>query len=200
MSEENAKVSMEEHNKVVGAHNDVKTENTKLAEELKELKAKQAEITKNEEVEKIANDKITEEKKAWEKEMEDRDKQIADLKAKAETPDDKTVSKGLVKDPASGEEKRLTIEEETNKLNEQIGTIPEKDPTKFANRWARYGHFKNPATKHFTEQEFGKALSLHAGAIEANHIQLSDTQKSYGSGKSANDVVIPRTYGTDNKQ
>ena len=147
-------VKKEDYNKVVESHNSLKSEKEKLEKELSELK----EVQK-----KVEEKKEEEDKLAWEKEKEEKDKIIADLKAKVE--DNTVVKKGVVKEPTSTE---ATSDE---KIKEQLDKhIPEADtdPKKFASNIQRYGHYKSPTTKQYTEDQFGKGLSLDAGAQITN--------------------------------
>jgi len=181
-------VSREDYNKVVENANSTKTELDKLKADIEEKN--KASATQEE---KSIQEKLDEQKQAWEKEREEKDKVIEDLKKQAETKADETkVSKGVVKEP---EASAVSEEQVKTELENQLGKLPEVDPKNFANVWAKYGHYKDPKTRTFTQEQFGKALSLHAGAIAAEHVILSPNQRS--SKVSGNDVVIPRTYGND---
>jgi len=180
-------VSREDYNKIVENANSTKTELDKLKADIEAKNKETATAT-----EKTAQEQLDEQKTAWEKEREEKDKVIEDLKKQAEAkPDDTKVSKGLVKEPESADKE----EQVRTELEKQLGKLPEVNPNNFANVWAKYGHYKDPKTRTFTQEQFGKALSLHAGAIAADHINLNANQR--GSKVSANDVVIPRTYGND---
>jgi len=181
-------VSREDYNKIVESANSTKTELEKLKADIEAKNKETATAT-----EKTAQENLDEQKQAWEKEKEEKDKMIEDLKKQAETKaDDTVVKKGLVKEADAA---NVTEEQMKTELEKQLGKLPEVDPKNFATVWAKYGHYKNPTTRTFTQEQFGRALSLHAGAIAADHINLNANQR--GSKVSANDVVIPRTYGND---
>ncbi len=143
-------VKKEDYNKVVESHNSMKSEKEKIEKELSDLKETQK---------KAEEKKVEEGKLDWEKEKEEKDKIIADLKAKVE--DNTIVKKGVVKDPKGTE---ATTDE---KIKEQLDKhIPEAetDPKKFASNIQRYGHYKAPTTKQYTDNQLGMGLSLDAGA------------------------------------
>lgn len=190
-------VSREDYNKVVEMQNSQKVENEKLKTELETInKAKEAEGA---EAAKLAAEKIEADKLTWEKEKVEKDKQIEELKAAAEAKaanPNAVNPKGVVTNPPKDPE-QVTQEKVTEGIDKELGKIPEKDPANFANRWAAYGHFKNPQSKVFTDEQFGKALSLHQAALQNNDIELNQFQKSFGKVETK-DIVVPRTYGTDN--
>ena len=189
-------VDRDDYNKVVELQNSTKAENEKLKKELEDVKKTNEEEEKKKEIEKTANEKIEEQKKEWEKEKIEKDKQIEELKAKTKS-DDTVVRKGLAKDKPP-EKTEVTHEQVVNEIKNELGELPEKNPNNFANKWARYGFYKNPASRQFSDEQFGKALSLHAGLIRNDDAPLNPNQKDFGK-KESNDIIVPRSYGTDER-
>ena len=142
-------VKREDYNKIVESHNSLKAEKEKLEKQIKEYKDKS---------EKEESNKLEEEKKAWEKEKEEKDKQIEELKKKAE--ENTKVAKGVVSKEEE-EKKEVNPDSFKEQLNKQLPE-PEKDPNRFASNLARYGWYKNPTTKQYTEDHIAKGLALDA--------------------------------------
>lgn len=164
-------VSREDYNKVVESANSAKSELEKMKKELEE---------KEEEKKKEVEKKEEEEKKVWEKEKEEKDKLIEDLKKKAEVKDTTKVSKGVISEKKP--EEQVTKEKIKEKIDETLGKIPEKDPSKMG-RIARYLHYKNPATKAFNEVDLGKAIALQA--------EFAQDQIPRGARASNKDIILP---------
>lgn len=144
-------VSAESYNKAIENANSLKVDKEKAEKELKEIKEKnEKEIKTKEEAD----------KKSWEKEKVEKDKIIKELKEKAEGK----VSKGVVKEPKK-------VETTPEKIKEMLDKeIPDSkfDPKKVGSNIQRYGHYKNPTTKEFTNEQLGMALDLNRGAASLN--------------------------------
>jgi len=159
MSEENVDVIADE-NKIVAAHNIVKAENAslkvekdKLEKELNEMREEKQEV---------------EEKKDWKKEADDIKKELEEIKANAKKAEDDTViRKGVVTEPQKPETEIATKDKIKSELD---AVLPDRKviPEKFASGMARYGHYKNPATKEFSHEDLGMAISLQASALAQN--------------------------------
>ena len=88
------------------------------------------------------------------------------MSKKAEEKKDTTkVAKGVV----NTEEKKTETTQQMNQenvkklLDEKLPDM-DKDPKNFASNIARYGHFKNPTTKKYSDEQLGMALDLHRDA------------------------------------
>ena len=174
MSEENKTendvVKAEEYNKVVSAHNAVKLEKENLEKEIKTMKEKEI-SSKNES-----------EKMSWEKERLEKDAKIAELNKKVE--DNTKNPKGIVNDQRQQEPANAGKEQVKKMLDE---VIPDDDfkPDKCGSRIARYGHYKNPATKRFNNTQMGMGLSLHKGAMAVNPELIPDAARA-----SRDDIIV----------
>lgn len=145
-------VSMDEYNKIVGAHNTLKTENEELKRKMNEIESK----------------KVDESKKEWQRVMEEQKKEMEELKAKVmEQKDQIKVPKGVV--PGTQQTETPTKETFKEKLDEAIPTssiknVQNLDPIN------RYGYYKSP-TKAHSKQHLGMALQLDAGRFRTGQAQ-----------------------------
>lgn len=160
-------VKAEDYNKVVENANSLKVDKEKIEKELKELKEAQEAGAK----------KLEDDKKAWEEEKKEKDKAMEDLKNKAE----EKVSKGLVKEPKKTDLPATKIKETLDK------EIPDDDfdPKRVGSNLARYGHYKNPTTKKYTDEQLGMGLDLNRGAKTMDPGSIPNEART-----SKNDLVL----------
>lgn len=183
MSEDQKKddnVKGDDYNKVVEAHNSVKTENEKLQKELTELKSKQETAEKDKETQ----GKIDEEKKAWDKEKADKEQQIAELQKKLEEKKDTTVvSKGVVSDATSGA--AVPTQDSVKAMLDAKFPDRKTNPDIWGSAIQKYGYYKSPSTKQYSHDQLGQALSLHKGAISVNPQMVSTAARA-----SKDDIIV----------
>lgn len=156
-------VSMEEHNKIVGAANTAKAE-------VEELKKTTEELKKNLEEAKKMNQEQTEKSK-WEEELKKKDAQIEELKNRQEVKTEK-VAKGIVQ-AQEPEQPKLDPKEELNKILPE----PKVDPDKFGSAISRLAYFKNPATRNYNDEQIGMMFDLH-GSAQMNNPQIVASAKN----------------------
>lgn len=146
-------VKMEEYNKVVEAHNQLKLEKEKIENEMKELKEQKERESKEEETNTL-----------WEKEKENFSKQIEELNKKLQQTQElvnaKPNPKGIVQEPASTKTVKQMIDE--------IVPDPQANPERFGSKIQKYGYYKSPRTKYYDNQQLGQILSLHGTATRVN--------------------------------
>lgn len=173
-NEKAAYVSMDEHNKVVGAHNTVKAENEQLKKELEEIKTQKEEEAQKEEA-----------KKEWQDEKDGLQKQMDELKKQVEEKKETKVSKGIVSDRKEEQKEQYTPDAVKKLIDEKLPDRP-LNPEKFGSKIQRYGHYKSGTTKHYTDEQLAWGLSLHANA------QANDPQLIPSAAKAAREDIIVR--------
>jgi len=145
-TEKNDAVSMDEHNKIIGAHNTVKAENEELKKKLVEFENK---------------NKVAEEKNEWQKVLAEQKKEMEELKKMVTEKQGETkVAKGIVQGVQQTQNIIPPKEEIIKSINQAIPTDSIKDVSNLS-PIQRYGYYKAP-TKGFTNQILGRALSLDA--------------------------------------
>ncbi len=157
-------VKREDYNKVVEAQNSAKVENEELKKKIEGLEE---------------GKKVDEDKAEWQKEKEEIQKQMDELKKQvAEKKDATTVAKGIVTPKVDETEQK--VEDPKVLLDKHL---PDRKiaPEKFASRMAAYGHHKNPASKFYSSEQLGYAISLHASAQNVNPELLHNNTRRQSS-------------------
>ena len=156
-------VKREDYNKLVESTNSLKIEKEKMENELKKLKGD----SERKEIE-------DRERAKWDEEFKKRDEAINELKKKVEA-NQVPVRKGVVPTNIVPQ----TPQEEPIELLNKILPNRKKVPEKFASNLARYGYYKSPSTKEYTDEQFGMALSLKASAFKLDPSMIpSESRKS----------------------
>lgn len=151
--EKNDAVKMEEYNKIVGAHNEMKARYEKVENELRELKEN-----------KQTEEKIQAERKVWETEKAELKKQQEEMNKKIEEiskRDNTVVSKGVINPPQNPND-------DFKRKLDSIIPEPKVRTSRLLSARSRMMHYKSPVTKQYSKEELGKGLSLHATAQQVN--------------------------------
>lgn len=143
-------VPKEDYNKIVEAHNSMKTE---MEEKEKAIK----EFEKKDEIRKVKYA----EKKKWQKETEEKDKLKAELEAK-KVKDDTVKRKGIVQQPA--DPKGTEMDATKKILDERFPTEYKEGDPQLMSPLERLKYFKKPSTRIFNKEKFGELLSLQGSA------------------------------------
>ena len=162
-------VKREDYNKLVEATNSLKIEKEKIESELKRLKGE----SERKEIE-------DRERAKWDEELKKRDEAINELKKKIEASQ-VPVRKGVV--PTSNPSQ--IIQDEPITLLKKVLPDRKKVPEKFASNLARYGYYKSPSTKEYTDEQFGMALSLKASAFKLDPSMIPGESR-----KSREDIIF----------
>ena len=143
-------VNKEDYNKIVEAHNTVKTEKETLMKEIEDLK--------NEKVE----DKEKVEKNEWAKQKEELEKQKEELQKQVDDKSkEEVIKKGIVKQ--NEDAKDVGKEQEKVDLKAMLDkTFPDRDknPERYGSNVQRWGHYKSPTTKVYSTEQLGQVISL----------------------------------------
>ena len=168
-------IAREDYNKVVEAHNSAKVELEKLQKELKTIKDSDV------------NNKVNAEKNEWKQLGEGLKQEIEDLKKQVQQKQDETkVAKGIVPGQSNMNQshtKNLSREEIKAQLDEGIPTDQIKNVSNLS-PIQRYGYYKSP-TRAYSNQVFGRALSLDAGRFASKQVEISNYARP-----TENDIVV----------